>query len=454
MRRLIPDTIAGRTLLVLLLGLAVSHGLSVALYFTDRANALAIAGEEHVGERIVTVLRLIENAPKAERMRLVQLADNPELRVTWSVESALSDQRESNWQSGVLRDALDAHLASLGKRNFIIRYVDRDLERGESWLSTKSAGAPREGKTILVSLQLPDETWLNFTAPVEPAEAFWSVRLILSMVVMLAGVLVLSAVVVHHLIAPLRVFGLAAERLGVDVHAPPLKEAGPREVRRATRAFNEMQRRIRRFIDDRTRMLAAISHDLRTPITRMRLRAEFVEDEEEQRKMFADLDEMQTMISSLLSFAREDVSDEPREVVDLVALIESVCHNLADLGYPVEFAGEGRLAYACRRVALRRALTNLVENAVKYGERARVGLNERDDHIIIHIDDDGPGIPVSEVEKVFAAFYRVEQSRNRATGGVGVGLYVARTIIRGHGGEVKLENRTDGGLRVVVTLPR
>lgn len=117
-------------------------------------------------------------------------------------------------------------------------------------------------------------------------------------------------------------------------------------------------------------------------------------------------------------------------------------------------AGEERLAYACRRVALRRALTNLVENAVRYGERARVGLNERDDHIIIHIDDDGPGIPVSEIEKAFSAFYRVEQSRNRATGGVGVGLYVARTIIRGHGGEVKLENRTDGGLRVVVILPR
>ena len=310
------------------------------------------------------------------------------------------------------------------------------------------------GRSLRVSLRLPDQTWLNFVAPRSAEAPFWSVRFVLSMLVMAVAVLALSVWVVRRLTAPLTVFARAAERLGVDVNAPPLPERGPVEVRRAVRTFNEMQVRLRRFIDDRTRMLAAISHDLRTPITRLRLRSEFVEEGEQQDKMRADLDEMEAMISSLLSFARDDAAEEPRDVVDLTALVQSVCDNMTDTGRSVEFDQGGRRPVACRPIALRRALANVIENAAKYGEHARVRLLESDGQTTIQIDDDGPGIPEGEAERVFEPFYRLERSRSRETGGAGLGLCIARTIIRAHGGDIVLRNLPHGGLRAEVVMPR
>jgi signal transduction histidine kinase len=241
----------------------------------------------------------------------------------------------------------------------------------------------------------------------------------------------------------------------MDVKAPPLPEIGPAEVRQATRAFNEMQDRIRRFVEDRTQMVAAISHDLGTPITRLRLRAEFVEDQDQRNKMLADLDDMEKMVFSALAFARDEAAGEPRAMVDLRTLLQRVCDDLADAGHAVELAAtEKAVPYECRPVALRRALANLVENAVNYGQRARVSLDSREDGVLIRIDDQGPGIPEELHEEVFKPFRRLETSRSRETGGTGLGLTVARTIIRAHGGDVTVRNREDGGLRVEVRLPR
>jgi signal transduction histidine kinase len=238
------------------------------------------------------------------------------------------------------------------------------------------------------------------------------------------------------------------------VNAPPLPESGLLEVRRAALAFNQMQERIRRFVEDRTQMIAAIAHDLGTPITRLRLRAEYVEDEEQHQKMLADLSEMEEMMTATLAFARDDGATEPREIFDLNSLLQSICDDLSDAGHTVGFQPEGRLPYAFRLVALRRAFTNLLDNAVTYGESARLSVEENPEAIVVRIDDDGPGIPAELREEVFKPFQRLEASRSRETGGTGLGLTVARTIIRGHGGDIELKNRTEGGLRVEVTLPR
>jgi signal transduction histidine kinase len=225
-------------------------------------------------------------------------------------------------------------------------------------------------------------------------------------------------------------------------------------VRRAAHAFNQMQERIRRFVEDRTQMVAAIAHDLGTPITRLRLRAEYVEDEEQRQKVLGDLEEMEQMIASTLAFAREDGVNEPRETFDLNSLLESICDDFADAGQAVEFRADGRLAYDFRLVALRRAFTNLIENAVKYGSSAQVLVEERPDAIVVRIDDDGPGIPEEAMEQVFEPFRRLDESRSRETGGTGLGLAVARSIVRSHGGDVILRNRAEGGLRSEVILPR
>jgi signal transduction histidine kinase len=355
----------------------------------------------------------------------------------------------------VLRDAMLAHLKGRGAQVFRLRHSDEGpTEVWQVHLRQDHQGDELD-ETLMVSLQLPDGSWLNFAAPVGSPEPFWSLRFALSMVVMLLAVGVLSALVVHHLIRPLGTFARAAQRLGMDVKAPPIPEIGPAEVRQATRAFNEMQERIRRFVEDRTQMVAAISHDLGTPITRLRLRAEFVEDQEQRTKMLADLDDMEKMVFSALAFARDEAAGEPRAMVDLRTLLQRVCDDLVDADHAVVLAAKGEsVPYECQPVAMRRALANLVENAVNYGQRARVSLDSREDGVVIGIDDEGPGIPEELHEEVFKPFRRLEVSRSRETGGTGLGLTVARTIVRAHGGDVTLINRSQGGLRVEVRLPR
>lgn len=455
MKRWIPDTIATRTLLVLIVGLALSHAISVTLYVTDRTSALAFSGGEHISERIATIDRLIRNASEGERQRLVELADDPRLHVTRTPTSALDDQPQNDWQAGVLRDALIAHLNPDGAR--VVRLKNMGMMEVGRMHARPEAGAMGDAtlETMMVSLPLADKSWLNFSAPIETPEPFWSLRFGLSMAVMLLAVAILSALVVHHLTKPLSIFARAAQRLGVDVKAPPLPERGPAEVRQATQAFNEMQSRIRRFVEDRTQMIAAISHDLGTPITRLRLRAEFVEDDEQRRKMLADLDDMEKMVFSALSFARDEAAYEPRATVDLRTLLQRVCDDADDAGHSVALeTGDAAVPFGCRPVALRRAVSNLIDNAIKYGRQARVSLTQEADAILITIDDNGPGIPRDRRDDVFKPFHRLEQSRSRETGGTGLGLTVARTIVRAHGGDISLSNRPEGGLRVVVTLPR
>jgi signal transduction histidine kinase len=263
---------------------------------------------------------------------------------------------------------------------------------------------------------------------------------------------------VRRLTRPMAALAAAAERLGRGEAVPPVPERGPADVRETTRAFNRMHARLQRFVQDRTRMLAAISHDLRTPITSLRLRAEFVEDEEIRQKILETLDDMQRMAEATLAFAREEAAQEDTRAVDLAALIDSVCADLADMGQDVTFAGAPRSHYLGRPSSLKRALRNLIENAVTYGRRARVALEAGDHEWRIVIEDDGPGIAEADFERVFAPFVRLEESRNPETGGVGLGMAISRSIVRGHGGDITLANRPGAhgaeGLCVTIRLPR
>jgi signal transduction histidine kinase len=248
-------------------------------------------------------------------------------------------------------------------------------------------------------------------------------------------------------------FARQAQRFGTDVNAPPVQATGPLEIRLAGQAFNEMQARVQRYVADRTHMLAAISHDLRAPLTRMRLRGEFIDDEEQQRKLFRDVDEMQAMVNASLNFFRDDSEQEAATRFNLSELIDTVLDDFRDAGDDVSFHAGETVAYVGRPLTLRRAIANLVDNAIKYGTRADVHLTSDNEWVEILIDDDGNGISENLREEVFRPFFRVESSRNRLTGGVGLGLAAARSAVRGHGGDISLEARASGGLRVRVRLP-
>jgi signal transduction histidine kinase len=225
-------------------------------------------------------------------------------------------------------------------------------------------------------------------------------------------------------------------------------------MRQATRAFNDMQTRIVRLVEGRTRMLAAVSHDLRTPLTLLRLRAENLPEGEERGKILATIGEMSGMIGSVLDFARNDISLENRRRTDLTALLESIVDDMKDAEIPVTMQPSATVIYNCYGASLKRAITNLIDNAVKYGRTARVAVCETPTLVKITVEDEGPGIPEHELGRVMEPFYRVEDSRSRETGGTGLGLAIAVSVIEAHGGELKLANRREGGLRAEVWLPR
>jgi signal transduction histidine kinase len=280
---------------------------------------------------------------------------------------------------------------------------------------------------------------------------------LLAFVLMTVAAAVLSFWAVQRLTRPVSLLAEAAERLGRDVNAPPLPETGPDEVIRAAVAFNTMAARIRRFVQDRTFLISAIGHDLRTPITRLKLRAEFIDDDEQRQKFMADLDELDSMVSATLVFGRDTADTEPAVAFDLVALLRTVLDDCADArpdcADALSFTGPSHLTVTGRILALKRSFANLVGNAVKYGDAARVTLAVADGQAVVTVEDDGPGLPPDELERIFEPFYRVEDSRNRETGGTGLGLPIARNILRAHGGDVVLGNRAGGGARALVTLP-
>jgi signal transduction histidine kinase len=308
------------------------------------------------------------------------------------------------------------------------------------------------------SLRLPDGPWLNLRASLPPPRPWHSDTFLAAFFGMTLAAVLLILWAVARLMRPVRLLAEAANRLGRDVNAPPLPEAGPTEVATAARAFNEMAARIRLFVADRTQMLAAIGHDLRTPITRLKLRAEFMDDDEQRRKMLADLDEMEAMIGATLAFARDDAATEPATQMDIAALCRTVADEASD-AHPdqaekISYDGPEKLVIRARPLALKRAIANLVANALNYGGAARLQLTQEDAVLVrLTVADEGPGIPEAELEAVFTPFRRLEASRNRETGGTGLGLTIARNILRGHGGDVVLQNRTEGGLIAVASLP-
>jgi signal transduction histidine kinase len=458
-------------ILVLLLVLTVSQIVSSAIHYSDRADSLTILGGGQIAERIATIARLIDGTEPDRRGHLIEAVSGPTLLVSLGSENAAHEGEGGDWHTQILEENLKFHLSGFAPSAIKVEFLEP--EKG-GWLVPPQApvniaanpmelvhthmrhmmGELKLGRKVRVSVRLADSNWLNFTTPVAEPTEFWSPRFLISLAVMALTVIVVSIWAVRRATEPLATFGRAAERLGRDVRAPPLAERGPSEVREAVRAFNGMQDRIRRFVDDRLRMVAAISHDLRTPITRVRLRAEFIEDEVQQQKMLADLEEMESMISTTLAFARDEASSEPMQDLDLLALVQRVCDDMAEAGSTVSFEGKGRIPCRGKPIALRRAFANLIDNAVKYGDSAEVSIHVERDSITVRIEDRGPGIASEDQEKVFEAFYRLDRSRSRETGGTGLGLTVAQNIIRGHGGAIALSNRADGGLRVEATLPR
>ncbi len=462
MRRLWPRGMAGQLTLLALMALVGAQVLSFWIFAGERRSALeALRGDQVIG-RVIAAVDLMAAVPPEVRPRALASIATPQLEMTLDPASALAPG-DADHRFGRLQHRLAAALGPLA-RTVLVDRADigpppspPPWRRGDDELEWHGPGdrphRPPLGIGTTIAIELPDGLWLNVRTRLPPILFSPALSVLASLGLTALGVVLVVILGVRRITSPLRDLALAADRVGRGERVPPLSPGGPIEVRRTTGAFNRMQDRLERFVDDRTRMLAAISHDLRTPITTLRLRAEFVEDEEERRKILATLDEMQRMTEATLAFAREEASREETRTVDLQALVESVAEDFSDLGGDVETTPGTRLAYPCRALSLKRALRNLVENALAYGGRARLQVERDAQGVLIHVDDSGPGIPEADMERVFAPFVRLEGSRNPETGGIGLGLSIARTVARSHGGDIRLENRAEGGLRATLALP-
>jgi signal transduction histidine kinase len=305
-----------------------------------------------------------------------------------------------------------------------------------------------------VSIPVRDGQWLSVEAHPTASVPQDLPRLGAILIAVTAVVAAGSIVALRRLTEPLRALENAAIQLGRDLDAPPLVERGPGDIRRVAHAFNRMQDQLRRFVSDRTTMLAAISHDLRSPLQRLKFRADFMEDGEQREKMLRDLRDMESMIAATLDFARADADREQAAEYDLSDMLNTIAEGLKELGYRVSIAAMPEsLLYFCRGRALRRAIDNLAANAAIHGGVARLAMARGDSAIVITVEDDGPGLPVDALERVFTPFYRIDSARSRETGGAGLGLAIARSIVRSHGGDIVLINRESGGLTARLTLP-
>jgi signal transduction histidine kinase len=444
------DTVASRFAWTVVLAVAVSLALVRLFFVFGGVWAHEPLDRSLLPVRTRDLVRLIEAVPPQVRPALAAAAGTDGLAVDWY--DAMSSVSAMLW-----------HDTGLDKRESVRKRLLGDLQRtavifephGALRLPPPLAGdQPRHASAYFLSVQLKDGSWLVFSVPNRTWGISQPQRWIVFMTLATLSIATVCAIATRRLVRPLREFAAAVRRFGVNPQTPALREGGPQEFREVTRAFNTMQAQIQKFVAYRTMMLAAISHDLRTPLTRIRLRGELIDDEIQQAKLFKDVDEMQTMVDGALAFFRGDADEEATTTFDLAGVLQTIANDYADQGIDVGYVGPVHADYSGRPFGLKRAFTNLVDNAVKYATPPEIQLSCLEKVVTIAVRDEGPGIPPDALARVFAPFFRVDRSRNRATGGVGLGLTAAQAIVSGHGGDITLCNQPAGGLEALVTLPR
>ena len=466
MRRLWPPSLFGRLAVVLTVGLVSAQAMSAWINWAERDRVLLEAAGMQPAQRIADVVHLLDSLSIAERQRIVGVLNAPPLVVTLD-RPTLREEGDAGPHARMFSAMLSAALGGSRAVRVAARTGASDAPPGASPWPGRHAMMMGQGGNgvygpamahgsvqLVTQVRLDDGQWVTFDTQLTREAASLPLRLLLTLAVVLVVVLTLSFIAVRWLSRPLQTLAEAAEGLGKNIHRPPLPENGPTEVRQAAQAFNTMQSRLVRYIDGRTQVLAAMSHDLKTPLTRLRLRAELLDDDDMRERFERDLGEMQSMVTDALSALRGLDGPAQSVPVDMMALLESLQADNEELSRPILIEGSVAAPLMGDPQRLKRCVGNLLENAVVYGRRAHVAFEDNVKALTVRIRDEGPGIPEAMLERVFDPFFRLEGSRSRDTGGTGLGLSIARNIARAAGGDVSLRNLPSGGLEALLVLPR
>jgi len=466
--RLLPQSLFSRLVLVMLAVLLVAQLASLALHMHERSEELSQASGMQAAQRIADIVAFLDPLAPAERRRIARIFSAPPLAINFDQPPIAPSAGAAPSTRGVLFGAMlrrflgDGHTlaVTISDEPFVPPGWAKGGPKGMGayppWMAADGGphfGAPG-GFSFIAQVRLGDGTLVTFNSRQAAQTAGWPYRLLASLAILLAAVIAVSLLAVRWVTRPLHALADAADELGRNIERAPLAEDGPLEVARAARAFNAMQASLIRYLRERTAMLAAMSHDLKTPITRLRLRAELLKDSVLKEKISQDLAEMESMVLGTLDFMKGVENAENPQPLDMMALLESLQPDAREVGGTVDIKGHSNSPYPGRPQALKRCLGNLIDNALKYGKSAKILVNDDANRLQVCIQDQGPGIPEAELERVFEPFYRVEASRGRDSGGTGLGLSIARDIAQLHGGTLMLRNRSEGGLEAILTLPR
>lgn len=463
-RWLWPSGLTGQIILLIVLTIVISQAINVVLVAGERADAFRRGAAGPLIDQTVIAAELLQSSDEATQARLLKALSGQERRVTIDA-TALAQSSDSSR----LTDRLAAKLKRESGLHALVeaRFIEKRFQKQRTDAERERNGRPDRPRfrdrpkrpmqvdRLIVSLELSPDRWLNMVWRLPSRDLDWLRTSLIFNIGLALALSILAILFLRRVTRPMKDLAIAADALGRGEDVPALAEKGPREIKQATAAFNAMQDRLSRFVKDRTQMMAAISHDLRTPITSLRLRTELLDDEEARDNMVRTLDEMQSMTESVLAFARDDATSEAMEDVDVLALLEDCASTLRAQGARIDFGFNSaqNTKLRGRPLALKRAISNLLQNAILYGEQAEVSVSSNKDTLSFKIRDHGPGIPEARMEEMFKPFARMESSRNRETGGTGLGLSIVRSIIHSHGGDISLQNASEGGLIVTVNLP-
>jgi signal transduction histidine kinase len=429
---------------VILVALIGSNAITFALVEYDRARVIRAERLTAIEDRLTAVARLLIRLPESEREDILKIASVRRERISIGNVPRVARDAERDLDAETrVRDALgdlavsDVRIAKRGAPSF-------------HWFGL--AERRRGGyERLSVAIEIAPAKWLNGEFVWPPGSSLLE-PLLLSVAVASLALVAVAVWLAYRISTPLQRLSEASSEMARGRSVAPVPETGPFVLRNAAHAFNTMSRRLMATLENQRVLLASIAHDLRTPITSLKIKSEFIEDQELRERMTESLDELQATTEAALEAARTGMGEEPAREVDVAALVESMCADLSDMGGDVTFQEGASVRALCRPNEIKRAARNLVQNALRYGVRARVSVARAGGLVSIVVDDDGPGLKTDDMERVFDPFVRLESSRSRETGGMGLGLTLARAIARGHGGDVALANRDGGGLRATLTL--